>query len=385
MTITLDTLRRFAVARSLFKPVSLKRAFERLPFVQADPIRAPARAQDLTLRHRAVDYRAGDLERRYATLGIEEDVFINYGFVSASLHALMHPRHDSKDWSPSRRKRAQVVLEFVRARGEVHPREVDEHFSHGRVTNYWGGSSNATTFLLDAMHYRGLVRVTRREHGVRVYAAREPRPAQSVDLGPAEQLDALVDVLVAIYAPIPAPSLSPMVSRLRYAVPQRRGELKGALVRAKQRLANARVDGVDWYWSGGERPDRFETTEAVRLLAPFDPVVWDRARFERLWGWAYRFEAYTPVAKRKMGYYALPLLWRDRIVGWGNAAIRDGALQVDCGYIGKRPSDNAFARELDAEIDRLREFLRPRQPVSPDLHADARRQRGRRKTSVRFP
>jgi len=64
MLITLDDLRRFAVARSFFTPTSLKRALHRLGFVQADPIRAPARAQDLTLRHRVQDYRAGDLERR---------------------------------------------------------------------------------------------------------------------------------------------------------------------------------------------------------------------------------------------------------------------------------------------------------------------------------
>lgn len=52
MLITLDALRRFAVARSLFKPTTLKFALDRLGFVQADPIRAPARAQDLILRHR---------------------------------------------------------------------------------------------------------------------------------------------------------------------------------------------------------------------------------------------------------------------------------------------------------------------------------------------
>ena len=45
------------------------------------------------------------------------------------------------------------------------PRAVDEHFSHGTVTNYWGGSSSATTHLLEAMHYRGLLRVVRREAG----------------------------------------------------------------------------------------------------------------------------------------------------------------------------------------------------------------------------
>jgi uncharacterized protein YcaQ len=56
MPITLEDLRRFAVARSLFTPTTLKRVLHRLGFVQADPIRAPARAQDLTLRHPVNDY-----------------------------------------------------------------------------------------------------------------------------------------------------------------------------------------------------------------------------------------------------------------------------------------------------------------------------------------
>ena len=50
---------------------------------------------------------------------------------------------------------------------------MDDHFAHGTVTNYWGGSSSATTHLLEHMHYRGLLRVTRREKGIRIYAARE--------------------------------------------------------------------------------------------------------------------------------------------------------------------------------------------------------------------
>src|SRR4051812_40915911 len=113
MAIKLDDLRRFAVGRSLFTPTTLKRALHRLGFVQADPIRAPARAQDLTLRHRVKDYRAGDLERRYAKLGVEEDFFISYGFVTRSLQALMHPRSDSGvpaegcgAWPESRRNQA---------------------------------------------------------------------------------------------------------------------------------------------------------------------------------------------------------------------------------------------------------------------------------------
>lgn len=356
--VTLEALRRFAVARSLFTPTTLQRALATFGFVQADPIRAPARAQDLTLRHRVVGYRAGDLERHYPSLDVAEDVFVNYGFVTGEVQALMHPRGGAPRWSATRRKRAEALLAFVRARGDVHPRDVDAYFSHGSVTNYWGGSSSATTHLLDDMHYRGLLRVARREGGIRIYAAHEHPPGPADAAARRIRIDALVDVVVRKYAPLPGTSLSSLVSRLRYAVPQWRRELKAALQRAKLRLSHVRVDDVDWYWPADERPPTGAPQDTVRLLAPFDPIAWDRRRFELLWGWPYRFEAYTPPAKRKLGYYALPLLWRDRLIGWGNVSVGGGALHAVLGYVdGRPPRGRLFARELEAELDRLRAFL----------------------------
>ena len=79
--MTLGDLRRYAIARTLLRRPHSHRAIEKLGFVQADPIRAPARAQDLMLRHRVAGYRAGDLERRYPGLDVEEDFFVNYGFL----------------------------------------------------------------------------------------------------------------------------------------------------------------------------------------------------------------------------------------------------------------------------------------------------------------
>ncbi|HEY5972544.1 MAG TPA: crosslink repair DNA glycosylase YcaQ family protein, partial [Pseudoxanthomonas sp.] len=114
MPTTLAHLRRYAVARSLFKPTTLMRAIEKLGFVQADPIRAPARAQDLTLRHRVAGYRAGELERRYPRLALEEDFFVNYGFLPRANYALMHPRTARTAWPVATRKRAQALLDFVR-------------------------------------------------------------------------------------------------------------------------------------------------------------------------------------------------------------------------------------------------------------------------------
>jgi uncharacterized protein len=356
--LTIDELRRHAVSRSLFPRTSLPNALDALGFVQADPIRAPARAQDLTLRHRVTDYRAGDLERLYPRLDVHEDFFINYGFVTDPVFRLMHPRRGRAPWSVTRSRHVKGLLEFVRVRGPVHPRQVDDHFSLGTVTNYWGGSSSATTHLLDAMHYRGMLRVVRREAGIRVYGLNEHEPGRLDARERRRRLDALVDVIVNVYAPLPAASLSYAVRRLRYAVPQWSGELAGALQRARQRLAHARVGRVDWYWPAGEQPGVVEPDETVRLLAPFDPVVWDRRRFELLWNWAYRFEAYTPVPKRRWGYYALPLLWREKVIGWANVSVTGGAVTVDVGYVaGKPPRDRAFRQALAAERERLSAFL----------------------------
>jgi uncharacterized protein YcaQ len=328
MSLTIDRLRRHAIARSRHAPTTLARAVDRLGFVQADPIRAPARAQDLTLRHRVRDYRGGDLERRYPNLGIEEDFFVNYGFLTRGIQALLHPR------------------------------EVDARFAHGRTRNWFGRSSRASTQLLDAMHYRGLLRVARRESRTRLYSIREPH---SPPTDPDATLDALVDVILRKYAPLPKRSLAGLVGRLRHAAPQWAARRRAALQRACDRLPHATVGGIEWYWPEGEDPLAGRAKpdgDRVRLLAPFDPVVWDRLRFEVFWGWSYRFEAYVPAPRRVRGYYALPLLWRDEVIGWANLVQREATLEAGFGYVrGTPPREAKFRRALDEEVQRMREFL----------------------------
>lgn len=215
------------------------------------------------------------------------------------------------------------------------------------------------------MHYRGLLRVARREAGIRLYAVHDaherPPPGSAAA---AAALDRLVDVAVALYAPLPATTLGQLVSWLAgAAAPQWRSQRSAALARARTRLPSAEIDGVRWTWPAGEDPAsrRHVVADAVRLLAPFDPVVWDRRRFEAFWGWAYRFEAYTPAATRQRGYYAMPLLWRDQAIGWANLAWQDGVLTPSLGYVaGRAPRDAGFAPALDQALDRMAEFLAPR-------------------------
>ena len=358
---TLDDLRRYAVARTLFTPTTLGRAIDRLGFVQADPIRAPARAQDLTLRHRVAGYRAGDLERRYPRLAVDEDCLVNYGFVPRRVLALMHPRIAARPWDAATKRRAAALLEFIREHGPTHPRVVEAHFAHGRRTNAWGGSSSATTHLLDGMHYRGLLRVARRESGVRVYEAVDHVAVDASPEARHARATALLDLVVAKYAPLPAASFTYLARLLGYGAPHLKAETRSAVGAARERLASARIDGVTWYWPAGENPRsaRHRIDDAVRLLAPFDPIAWDRRRFALLWGWTYRFEAYTPAPKRQLGYYALPLLWRDQVVGWANASVVDGRLRVATGFPDSTgaPRDAAFRRELAAERARMAAFL----------------------------
>jgi uncharacterized protein YcaQ len=272
----------------------------------------------------------------------------------------MHPRAERSAWPAERKKQAAAVLAFVREHGRVHPRDVDAHFAHGKVKNWFGGSSNASTQLLDAMHYRGLLRIAGREGGVRLYAVREPHEAAA---SPDAALDALVEVIVRKYAPLPYASLGQLVSALaKYGAPQWLDRRNAVVKRAREQFVQARIDGVDWLWPADERARsaRHAPADTVRLLAPFDPVVWDRRRFELFWGWAYRFEAYTPAPKRVRGYYALPLLWRDQVIGWANLSQRSGQLAAEFGYVaGQAPNDPLFRRALDEEMGRMAEFLSP--------------------------
>jgi hypothetical protein len=164
------------------------------------------------------------------------------------------------------------------------------------------------------------------------------------------------------YAPMPAASLGSTAYLLRYGALHLLDELRALVPELRASLPQAVVDGVTWLWPPGEDPRSARWRVApgrARLLAPFDPVVWDRRRFELLWGWAYRFEAYTPAARRSMAHYAMPLLWGDRVIGWGTAQpTARGGLQARIGFVEKAwAGDRALASAIDEEMARLAEFL----------------------------
>jgi hypothetical protein len=217
------------------------------------------------------------------------------------------------------------------------------------VINAWGGYSKATTQALEHLHYRGLLRIARRENGIRLY---EPVRQSDESMPAEERLRKLVMLIASILAPLSDKMLLASTTRFRYLGNPR--PIVHALLKTGE-LEGEVIDGVHYV-----RPHSIRVATVphmVRFFAPFDPLVWDRRRFEHLWGWPYRFEAYTPAAKRVRGYYAMPLLWGDVVIGWANASVEGKRLTVEVGFAGKRPNDSDFRGELDEEIDRLRTFL----------------------------
>jgi hypothetical protein len=357
--LTIAALRRQAVLNALAPAATLPRAIAKAGFIQADPIRAPARAQDLILRLRVAGYRAGDLERRFARLGLDEDFFYAYGFMPNATTHLLHPRDpETSGRYQVPRELAAQVLAFVRDRGATHPADLAERFGRERALNGWGGFSKATTRVLQSLHYHGLLRVVGRRDGIRIYDVAPPRREP---LPPEERSRRIALLVIGILAPLAEVGLAGTFALLGRGAPGLGGWRRTvADLLASGEVESGEVDGQRYYWPAS-LAGRRGFPRAVRLLAPFDPIVWERRRFEHLWGWDYRFEAYTPPGQRRYGYYAMPLLWRYDIIGWANVSLTDRRrLDARLGFVRGRPRDPAFDRALDAELAAMECFLTER-------------------------
>jgi len=333
----------------MFAPLSLQGALDRLGFVQADPIRCPARAQDLILRHRVKGYQAGDLEQAYPQMDLEECYLYAYGFSSPALWQAIYPKR-KRPLTPEERQ----ALSHIQHHGPTHPKTLDEMLGGERRKNVWGGVSRTAKLLLESLHSIGAVRVAHREQGIRVYeAAKDFQQNQS----PKARFSKLLITTLKAMGPMTRSFLLKELAHFSYLITSRqeREDALQALVESGV-IRRDTLDQVEYLSLQENTPSRRPRNKAY-LLAPFDPLVRDRSRFEHLWGWRYRFEAYTPKAKRQLGYYAMPVLWQDEMVGWANARVVDEVLQVEIGYAGQVLSEPAFKEALHKEVQVLAEFL----------------------------
>lgn len=340
--ITLDraTARRFQRRAQLLDVPApdLDAALTHLGYVQIDPINVTGRMHDLILRHRVADYREGDLMRHLhgtaaaskpaaARSAFEHHLPTSHLLVALPLAAWPHllgamrrrPR-GTGSWSgrltPKQKMLAERLLAEIAARG---PLSSEDFADTGRARAVWGAATMAKA-TLQKLFFHGRVLIARRDAANRRFydlpervlpaatlAQPEPTAAET------ERWEALLKLrqrrLVALKRhelPLVADLVQPVTVEdcpplfmLRSDVP-----LLESVRRSQSKISILK----------SENPGQ-TATPAVVLLAPLDPLIYDRRVTAALWDFDYTWEAYTPPRKRVRGYYALPVLAGTELVG----------------------------------------------------------------------
>ena len=187
-----------------------------------------------------------------------------------------------------------------------------EHDENKRRGNWWGWSE--VKLILERLYDAGLLVSAGRTKFSRLYALPEqvelPKPALTIE---AQKLALVLKSVTAIGVG----TAEDIADYFRFRTTEARPLLK-QLVEAGE-VVEVQVQGwekLGFALASADLAQGFEIGERqVRLLSPFDPVTWRRDRALRLYDFDYRIEIYTPEAKRKYGYYTLPILYKDRLVG----------------------------------------------------------------------
>ena len=296
-------------------------ALAHLGFVQIDPINVCGRMQDLILRNRVAGYREGDLMRflhgpETKPTGAEyrtsfEHHLPNTNILTAMpLEAWPHllaamRKRCARDgsWSGKMDSRqtalAKNILAEMKARGPICSDDIDDD---RRDHQGWGLHASLAKTTLHKMFFHGRVLIARRAGTRRYYDLPERVLPEYVLKQPEPGADETCQWLILL--------------KLR----QRRLAALGIaeLKRVPELVQRIEIEGCPpLYCLREDLPllDAQPTPAEPMLLAPLDPLIYDRRVTAKLWGFSYTWEVYTPPAKRVRGYYALPLLIADQIVG----------------------------------------------------------------------
>ena len=354
-------------------PASVYALIERMGFVQIDSIRVVERAHHLTLAARLDGYRPAMLTR---LLERDRRLFEHWTHDAAAIptawFAHWRPRfaqyrgviENHKWWrerlGPDKERIATQVLERIRTEGPLQAKDFEPEVPRGPSGGWWGWTPEKAA--LEFLWYTGELAIARRVQFQKVYDLTERVLPQALRAAPpdARRLEdwmcgeALLRLGVATAREIAAywGTVSLLEAKGWCEAAARQGTIVPVVVEtadgSRPRLVWTRAD---WQKRVARAPD---APERLRVLSPFDPVVRDRARTRRLFGFDYAFEAFTPAAKRQYGYYVLPLFEAERFVGRADAAREAERLLVRRVWWepGVRPTA-ARRRQLRLAFERL--------------------------------
>ena len=295
----------------------VRKTIDRLGLLQMDSIQVLVRAHYLPLFSRLGPYDRTILDR----LAYEHRELFEYWGHEASLlptrlHPLLRWRMERAPWAAMakiQRERPGAVEEALSALDARGPLSASEVFPGERGKGSWWGWGTGK-HVLEWLFYTGRLSTTERRRFERVYDRTERVLPPEVTSRPAPAPeDAKRELLRLSAQALGIATARDLADYYRIHKPTARALIEGMV--ADGRLERVRVEGWrdDAFVLPGTRAPR-KAVVARSLLSPFDSLVWERARTERLFGFHYRIEVYTPAAKRRFGYYVLPFLLDEALV-----------------------------------------------------------------------
>jgi uncharacterized protein len=284
--LSLAQARRIGVRAQLLdgSATDILSTVRRLGFLQLDPISVVAPPQQLVLWSRLGAFDLAELER---LLWEERKLFEWNAFIwpiedLPLIRARMRERWDHYKWQRWAKEflkeqagLRRYVLRELERRGPLLSRELEHAEARADERYVWWGTRAQLTWMLALLHRRGNIAIAGRRGGQRLWdlAERWYPETETVPLAEARQ-----------------------------ALEEKRFRALGVKLDKGRLVAHPNAD---------DRP----LPPRITFLSPFDRLIHDRARAQALWGFRYRLEMYVPPAKREYGYYVLPILRGDRLIG----------------------------------------------------------------------
>jgi uncharacterized protein YcaQ len=347
------------------RPTSIIDVVTQLTEVQMDPTSAVARTEHLVLFSRlGRSFRVAELERLlweeralfefWAHIVPTADLGIHRISMRRYPHGAWKRRRYVREWLDANDAFVRYVLGELRHRGPLRARDLENRAVEGWRTGGWNDEGQNVPMLLEILWSQGRVMIVGRDGQQRIWdLAERSLPAAAVRPARAAAREVVErDTRAAGVA-----KLGTIGHLFDGEVPGRERAITELLREGV--LVPIDVEGLDGTWVTHrdllDRPFRGRTV----ALSPFDDLVSDRDRTERLFGMYYRIEIYVPKAKRRWGYFVLPVLRGDRLVGRFDPLLdrKTNVLRINVVHMqeGASAADRAA---VDRAIEELRRWLR---------------------------
>lgn len=245
-----------------------------------------------------------------------------------------------RDWLQANRSFRRYILGELRTRGPLRTRDFEDRSVDGWRTGGWNDNGNNTGMMLEMLWAKGELMIVGRDGQQRIWDLAERRlPVDEPRLPAAQVARRMIERQLRARGVGKRSQLGVGLDGDRMSGEQRAFD---AMLREGVAVP-VRVDGVkgEWYVHADllDRPFRGRTV----LLSPFDDLISDRARTEAMFGFHYRIEIYVPKAKRQYGYFVLPILHGDRLIGRVDPAFDRASRELRVNGVWAEPGASADA------------------------------------------